>query len=58
MKRFPWERVMQLGLGELRLSPREFWNSTLRELAMAADPAHSPLVRNELDLLMRRFPDT
>ena len=37
-ERFPWERLMQLGLGVLRWPPRDFWAATPREIA-AAFPA-------------------
>ena len=52
---------MAFGLGVLGLAPSEFWTMTPREIAAAADvrlPAGpKPLVRNELDALMSRFPD-
>jgi uncharacterized phage protein (TIGR02216 family) len=44
----------------LRLSPRDFWAMTPRELALAikaATGAASPLRRGELTELMRRYPD-
>jgi uncharacterized phage protein (TIGR02216 family) len=47
---------MQLGLGVLRLGPRDFWSSTLREIA-AAFPAAPRPTRRDLDDLMQRFPD-
>lgn len=50
--------MMQLGLGVLRLSPRDFWQSTPREIAAAFDVERvDPLARDELDGLMRLFPD-
>jgi uncharacterized phage protein (TIGR02216 family) len=61
MKRFPWARAMEIGLGHLRLAPRDFWRMTLPELAAASgamplpDP-HSP-TRVEFDALLERFPD-
>ena len=52
---------MRFGLGVLRLSPRAFWNATPREIHAAAEGfygrAKSAPSRNELDELMRRFPD-
>lgn len=51
---------MRFGLGVLRLSPRDFWRMTARELASAWGAVvgeHAPLGRNELDGLMERFPD-
>jgi uncharacterized phage protein (TIGR02216 family) len=55
---FPWARMMQLGLGQLRLSPAEFWRSTPREIAGAfgASPP-SPLLRQNLEDLMEQYPD-
>jgi uncharacterized phage protein (TIGR02216 family) len=49
---------MQMGLGELRLSPHDFWRATPREIAAAFAAEHvAPLMRAELDGLMQRFPD-
>ena len=55
---FPWRRMMELGLGVLRLSPAEFWAATPREIA-AAFPLHGRDVpgRAVLDGLMQQFPD-
>jgi len=55
---FPWRRMMELGLGVLHLSPRDFWTSTPREIA-AAFPSRGPVLmgRADLDHLMREFPD-
>jgi uncharacterized phage protein (TIGR02216 family) len=55
---FPWARMMQLGLGQLRLSPAEFWRSTPREIAGAFGvPPPSPLLRQNLEDLMEQYPD-
>ena len=56
--KFPWARMMELGLGVLRLNPRDFWAATPREIA-AAFPKHaSPATdRAGLEQLMRQFPD-
>ena len=56
MQRFPWGSLMAMGLGRLRLSPREFWAATPREIA-AAFPAKPGLSRGVLDALLRQFPD-
>jgi uncharacterized phage protein (TIGR02216 family) len=50
--------MMELGLGVLRLAPREFWAATPREIA-AAFPSHprEHPARTDLDLLMQSFPD-
>ncbi|GGD12495.1 hypothetical protein GCM10011335_14210 [Aureimonas glaciei] len=58
---FPWDAAMSVGLGLLRLRPRDFWRMTPRELAQALAPrTPSPLAvitRPGLADLMRRFPD-
>ncbi len=60
-ERFPWRAAMAFGLGQLRLSPRDFWAMTPRELAAAAEgvfgPRTEPLARGGLEALMARFPD-
>ena len=58
-KRFPWARMMELGLGVLRLSPAEFWTTTPREIAAAfSQPsANAAPVRQDFDDLMNRYPD-
>ncbi len=61
MTPFPWDEAIGFGLGVLRLSSREFWAMTPRELAHAIAAVRgrspAPLARGELDELMRRFPD-
>lgn len=61
MTRFPWEDAMRLGFGVLRLSSREFWGLTPRELAAAFEGiagrrAGAP-DRGELGRMMERYPD-
>lgn len=59
-KRIPWDRLMALGLGGLRLAPEAFWTMTPRELASmlgATSMGARPMDRDRLDGLMRRFPD-
>ena len=56
-ERFPWARLMQLGLGVLRLSPKEFWNATPREIAAAFPARNLPLPRGRFEDLMKRYPD-
>lgn len=60
-ERFPWRSVMAFGLGQLRLSPRDFWAMTPRELAAATEGVFGarvePLARGGLEALMARFPD-
>ncbi len=54
---FPWQRMMQLGLGVLRLSPKDFWNSTPREIAGAFGSPQLLFARRNFDDLMKRYPD-
>lgn len=58
---FPWARTMAIGFGVLRLSPEVFWRMTPREFAAAlrglyGEPG-TPMRRDALDELMRKFPD-
>ncbi len=60
---FPWADVMGFGLGVLRLSPRDFWAMTPRELdaallAVLGASAPAAPARSVLDVLMHRYPDT
>jgi uncharacterized phage protein (TIGR02216 family) len=51
---------MGIGFGLLRLSPRDFWAMTPRELAAAVrplTPRTTPPDRAAIEALMRRFPD-
>jgi len=51
---------MGFGFGVLRLSPKEFWGMTPRELGAAVGamfPAEYAPSRNRLAELMRDFPD-
>jgi uncharacterized phage protein (TIGR02216 family) len=54
---FPWQRMMELGLGVLRLSPKDFWNTTPREIAAAFGGPAPQLLRNSFEDLMKRYPD-
>ena len=56
-EKFPWARFMELGLGVLRLSPKDFWNATPREIAAAFGGAAPQLHRASFEDLMRRYPD-
>lgn len=60
----PWPELMQLGLGNLRLSPRDFWQLTPRELhaalgkiTTAVEASAMPPERTVLEDLMRAHPD-
>jgi uncharacterized phage protein (TIGR02216 family) len=60
MIKFPWIPILQLGIGRLRLSPDQFWRSTLRELVLAAgllSSPESPLLRQSLLDMMEHYPD-
>lgn len=61
MNPFPWADAMRLGFGVLKLSSREFWGMTPRELAAALSaggPARATAPsRSRLADLMLRFPD-
>ena len=55
---FPWARMMAVGLGTLRLAPRDFWAATPREIAAACPrPKGAALPRTMLDQLLEQFPD-
>jgi uncharacterized phage protein (TIGR02216 family) len=59
MTPFPWADAMRLGFGVLKLSSKEFWGLTPRELAAAfggGSRSGAP-DRSELGRLMERFPD-
>lgn len=61
MKPFPWRDAIAFGIGVLKLSPRDFWAMTPRELALAIEGARggvsAPIDRAALDALMNEFPD-
>jgi uncharacterized phage protein (TIGR02216 family) len=58
---FPWAEAMRLGFGVLRLSSKEFWGLTPRELAAAFEALSGTRPqapdRGRLGKLMERFPD-
>lgn len=58
---FPWDAVMAFGLGQLRLSPRDFWAMTPREIGCAmsrhGQATTAPPGREALQRLMTAFPD-
>ncbi|MEO8883886.1 MAG: rcc01693 family protein [Devosia sp.] len=62
MSAFPWSDAMRFGFGQLRLSSRDFWGLTPRELAAAFEGASGrsrsrPPERATIDRLMMAFPD-
>jgi uncharacterized phage protein (TIGR02216 family) len=54
-ERFPWLALMRLGIGTYHLSPREFWNCTLRELVFARGV--EGISRAGLVEMMKEWPD-
>jgi uncharacterized phage protein (TIGR02216 family) len=57
-KRFPWAQVMHAGLGRLKLSPKDFWAMTPKELAAALPPPGvAALTRTDLMQMMKEHPD-
>jgi len=56
--KFPWDQMMAMGLGTLRLSPRDFWAATPREIAAAFPTSKgAALPRGVLEQLLEQFPD-
>jgi len=59
---FPFSRAMTFGLGVLRLSSRDFWSMTPRELLRAVEGVYGVACgappRAAFEELMRRFPDS
>ena len=62
MNAFPWTEAMRFGFGVMRLSSRDFWGLTPRELAAAFEAragrarGQAP-AREVLSRLMAAFPD-
>jgi len=58
MKKFDWPALMRLGLGQLRLTPDQFWALTPAELAlMAGLDGQQVMNRAGLSELMKKYPD-
>lgn len=58
MKKFDWAALMRLGMGQLRLTPDQFWQLTPAELAlMAGLNGSAVLSRAGLSELMAKYPD-
>jgi len=59
---FPWDTVMRVGFGVLRLAPAAFWAMTPREITRALEAlygaGHPAPNRGDLTRLMAAFPDT
>ena len=60
-RRFPWDDVIALGLGLLRLSSRDFWAMTPMELAHVVRARSGRIVaapeRSAVETLRKLFPD-
>ncbi len=58
---FPWQKVMAFGFGFMRLSSKDFWSLSLRELHMALEHANPKttevLERSWLHETMGKYPD-
>ena len=54
-----WAGLMQTGLHQLRLTPRDFWALTPAELQIMLGTAgrQAPMGRMQFDALLRDFPD-
>ncbi|MEY5038747.1 MAG: hypothetical protein RL472_1853 [Pseudomonadota bacterium] len=54
-----WPGLMRAGLGQLRLTPDQFWRLSPMELRMmlGAEGASPPLSRARLDELAAAYPD-
>lgn len=59
MTEVAWPALMRLGIVELGLAPRVFWDLTPAELFLLAGiaPGKRPMDRAGLAALMARFPD-
>ncbi len=59
----PWAELMAFGFGRLRLSSKQFWEMTLREMDAAIEGYLGKIASREkpnrdgLDLLMTQYPD-
>ena len=54
-----WRGLMHAGLHQLHLTPSDFWALTPAELQvmLGVQGAVAPMVRGQLDALLRDFPD-
>lgn len=59
MKAMDWPGLMRAGLGQLRLTPDQFWRLSPMELRimLGAEAGIPPLTRTRLDELAAAYPD-
>lgn len=60
MNRIAWGDLQRFGIGHMRLSPKDFWALTPRELMILAGISEfgaGHLDKSGLDALMRAYPD-
>ncbi|TXI04145.1 MAG: phage tail assembly chaperone [Pseudorhodobacter sp.] len=59
MSRIDWPGLMRAGLGQLRLTPDQFWRLSPVELRimLGAEALTPPLTRARLDELAAAYPD-
>ena len=59
MRAIDWPGLMRAGLGQLRLTPDQFWRLSPMELRimLGAEAGNPPLTRARLDELAARYPD-
>jgi uncharacterized phage protein (TIGR02216 family) len=55
-ERFPWQRLMVLGLHEKQMAPEIFWRATLREIVPVRVGSVAGL-RDNFEDMMRQWPD-
>ena len=55
-----WAGLLRAGLGQLRLTPEQFWRLSPAELRimLGAEAAAAPMTRSRLDELAAAYPDT
>jgi uncharacterized phage protein (TIGR02216 family) len=57
MNKFPWGALLRTGLLDMHMAPRDFWQSTLRELSAVFPKSQNTPDRDALTKLMNEFPD-
>ncbi len=61
MLSFPFKELMEFGFGVLKLSSKDFWNMTPREIIAAYRAIYpnpgAPIERKRFEELLEQFPD-